>query len=606
MLTQALSREPTDPPVEVADWRRAGPPRSRRHGDIYFSADDGLAEARAVFLAGCDLPATWAGRKRFCIGELGLGAGLNLAAVLDAWRRTRPAAGHLHLFSVEHEPLSPGEVARALAPWPEISPIAALLTAGWPTGARGFHRVDLPTLNATLDVAVMEAGEALERWDGRADAWFLDGFSPALDPGLWRQDVLNLVAARSAPGARAATYTVAGSVRRTLIQGGFEVDRRPGHGQKRERLEARLAGPTPPERSAPSVAVIGAGIAGASLVGAFRALGAEPALFEATRPGAGASGGPAALAAPRLDAGLGPTAELFAQAARRAIRLYDAIPEAVTSRGAVQLVTGPKDETRFAAIAACDLFDPGSMEAIGADDATTRLGEPAGGALIIEGAVVVDPAKVLGAWTADFNPVSIARLERTAGGWTLIDAEGVAAATVDFVCLAAGVASEALCPGLPFSPVRGQASLAIGAQVGEALSFGGYALPTPKGVLFGATHDRGDRQTEIRNEDDFRNLGAVAKALPQLAESLSAAPLTSWAAIRASSPDYLPLAGLWSEGVFVLGALGSRGFCLAPLLAEHVAALVLGAPSPLPQTLADLVAPQRFAARAARRGRGRM
>jgi tRNA 5-methylaminomethyl-2-thiouridine biosynthesis bifunctional protein len=38
-------------------------------------------------------------------------------------------------------------------------------------------------------------------------------------------------------------------------------------------------------------------------------------------------------------------------------------------------------------------------------------------------------------------------------------------------------------------------------------------------------------------------------------------------------------------------------------LAEHVAAQALGAPSPLPAPLAELVAPDRFHRRAARKGR---
>ncbi|MDP1778123.1 MAG: hypothetical protein Q8K90_05885, partial [Brevundimonas sp.] len=40
---------------------------------------------------------------------------------------------------------------------------------------------------------------------------------------------------------------------------------------------------------------------------------------------------------------------------------------------------------------------------------------------------------------------------------------------------------------------------------------------------------------------------------------------------------------------------GSRGFCVAPLLAEHVAALAMGAPSPLPADLAARVDPLRNA-----------
>ncbi|HRD29652.1 MAG TPA: hypothetical protein PLO65_15230, partial [Caulobacter sp.] len=54
-------------------------------------------------------------------------------------------------------------------------------------------------------------------------------------------------------------------------------------------------------------------------------------------------------------------------------------------------------------------------------------------------------------------------------------------------------------------------------------------------------------------------------------------------------------------GLFILAGLGSRGFCTAPLLAEHVAALALDAPSPLPAPLASLVDPERFTARGRRR-----
>ena len=59
---------------EMLDWTEAGP-RSRAFGDIYFSAEDGLAESQLVFLDGCGLPGAWQGRQRFVIGELGFGTG---------------------------------------------------------------------------------------------------------------------------------------------------------------------------------------------------------------------------------------------------------------------------------------------------------------------------------------------------------------------------------------------------------------------------------------------------------------------------------------------------------------------------------------------------
>ena len=598
-----MPHPPADSPDDIAAWDGAGPPRSRRHGDIYFSADDGLGEARSVFLVGCELPAAWAGRRQFTVGELGLGAGLNIAALLHLWSETRPAGAHLQIFSVENDLLGSSEVARALAPWPEIAGVTSLLTSRWPSRARGFHRVDLPQLSATLDVAVMDGREGLAAWPGQADAWFLDGFSPALDPGLWDAELLKLLAARSAPGARAATYTVAGAVRRGLAAAGFEVERRAGHGRKRQRLEASLPGAPTPETPVPRVAIIGAGIAGAALARAFRALGANPVIFESDGPGAGASGGPAALAAPRLDAGLGDIAALFAQAARRAASLYNQVPGAVTGGGAVQLVAGPKDESRFQTIAKSDLFAPGHMAFLDATKARARVGEACGPGLAIADAVTLDPKALLAAWLGEVRATRIARLERTGGVGRLFDAQGLAVGDADVVGIAAGAGCGELCPGLPILPVRGQANWAPGATAPDlvgAISFGAYVLPTPGGVLFGATHDRGDMGVEIRAADTARNLAGVAAVLPRLAARLSTAKTQCWAATRATTTDYLPLAGAWSEGLFVLTGLGSRGFTLAPLLAEHVAAQIMGAPSPLPRSLAELVAPERFAIRAAR------
>ena len=212
-----MSKPPApDEQKGALEWGEDGLPRSRLYGDVYFSAEDGLAETRAVFLAGCGLPEAWAARRRFVVGELGFGTGLNIAALLELWMRTRPDGAQLHIFSIEAHPISAEDARRALARWPELAEVAALLTARWPGRARGVHRIELPEFGAILDLAVIEAGEALAGWSGPADAWFLDGFSPATNPAMWRPEVLQLVADRSAPGARAATFTVAGDVRRGL------------------------------------------------------------------------------------------------------------------------------------------------------------------------------------------------------------------------------------------------------------------------------------------------------------------------------------------------------------------------------------------------------
>lgn len=576
-------------------WTEDGAPRSGRFDDIYFSREDGLAESRGVFLAGCGLPEAWRGRSRFTVAELGFGTGLNVAALLDLWRREGPPDGRLHIFSVEGFPLGRDEAARALETWPELAdPVHALLEA-WPAPTPGFHRLDLPAFNATLDLAVGEAAEVLPQWSGRADAWFLDGFAPATNPGMWSDAVLDGVAARSAPGARLATFTVAGAVRRGLSDRGFAVEKRPGHGRKRERLEAHRPG-VPEPAAKPAVAVIGAGIAGAALARAFAAIGLACTVVEETGPGAGGSGFPSSLVTPRLDAGDAGIAALHAQALSRARTLYAAVPGAILADGVLQLEQAPRDAVRFARVAAQDLWPEGAMTPLDAAACAARLGEPVEtGGLFMRDALALNPAAVLGAWLGTAGRVSacVERIEPAATGWRLVDAAGAAILEADVVVIAAGWGSAALEPGLPLSPVRGQADWVEGIA-SPATAWGGYAAPTPDGLLFGATHERGETTVEISAAASDRNRQTLETRLPQLAARVAAAGgVRSRVAIRATTPDRLPLAGQLAPGLFALAGLGSRGFCVAPLLAEHVAALAAGAPSPLPAPLAARVDPKR-------------
>ena len=590
----------SDSPI---DWKDGDQPRSRRFGDVYFSAQDGLAEARAVFLQGCGLSEAWTGRSHFVVGELGFGTGLNIAALLDLWRKTRPPGGVLNVFSIEAFPVSADEAMRALAHWPDLSDISRCLVDRWPGHARGRHRVDLPGLNAILDVAVMDVRDALTGWTGRADAWFLDGFSPSLNPQMWTDEVLGLIAARSAPGARAATFTVAGQVRRGLAQAGFTVEKRPGFGQKRERLEARWPGQAS-DRATPRVAVVGAGIAGAAAARAVRALGGQALVIDTSGAGAGASGNPAALVTPRLDAGLGDAAQLFADAFRRAVLLYSDVPETVLSRGALQLAGDDRDVERYSRIADSDIFEPATLSLLSAAEASLLISEPVPMSLDQPEALVVDPAPILAAWAGPVLQGSVVALLADGSGWRLIDSKGVEVARADAVILAAALGSIQLVDGLPLSPVRGQASWTRDGTVGPTAAFGGYVVPTRDGILFGSTHDRGDDGDDVRPGDHDRNRETLAKALPGLAGRIATASLEGRASVRAVSQDMMPLAGPTGlSGVYVLGGFGSRGFSLAPLLAEHVAALVMGAPSPISAAAAALVSPERFVRRAARRGR---
>jgi tRNA U34 5-methylaminomethyl-2-thiouridine-forming methyltransferase MnmC len=86
-----------------------------------------------------------------------------------------------------------------------------------------------------------DARHTLPNWPKAADAWFLDGFSPAKNPELWGADLMAEVARHTAPQGTAATYTAAGFVRRGLEDAGFTVTRSAGYGRKRHMTRAVLA-----------------------------------------------------------------------------------------------------------------------------------------------------------------------------------------------------------------------------------------------------------------------------------------------------------------------------------------------------------------------------
>jgi len=211
-------------------WTETGTPVSARFADPYYTDGAGLAEARHVFLAGNDLPARLQGG--FCVAELGFGTGLNLLALLAAWQ----GPGRLHFTSFEAFPLSATEMARALARFD--LPQAEALVAAWAQAEGSVRRLDLP--GARVEIRIGDARALLPGWEGRADAWFLDGFAPARNPELWEPGLLREVARHTATGGTFATYTAAGAVRRALSAAGFAVERRPGFGTKRHMSAGRL------------------------------------------------------------------------------------------------------------------------------------------------------------------------------------------------------------------------------------------------------------------------------------------------------------------------------------------------------------------------------
>lgn len=209
-------------------WTEDQIPVSDRFDDPYYSLQNGLEETRHVFLAGNDLPARFT--PGFHIAELGFGTGLNLLTVWSEWEKSGQT-GPLRFTSFEAFPMATEDMHHALKAFPELQPWSSRLLTHW-----SGRECMLETLQ--FEVIIGDARETLPKWAGKADAWFLDGFSPAKNPELWGADLMQEVAIHTAAEGTAATYTAAGFVRRGLEDAGFNVMRTSGYGRKRHMTRA--------------------------------------------------------------------------------------------------------------------------------------------------------------------------------------------------------------------------------------------------------------------------------------------------------------------------------------------------------------------------------
>jgi len=625
------------------DWSPDGP-RARQVEDVYFSVEDGLEEARAVFLSGCGLPDGFAGRERYTIAEMGFGTGLNFLAAWDLFRRTAPAGSRLHFVTLEGYPLRAEDAARALAPFGSLAELRDALIAAWPSPRKGAHRRIFDQGRVTLTVFQDDALSALENMELTADAWFLDGFAPAKNPDMWSPAVCAEIARLSRPGTRAATFTVAGAVRRELAAAGFAVSKVPGYGRKRERLEAVFEGKdavgTPSRAALPRlepddgpIAIIGGGIAAASLVYALRLRGRTAEVFAEDGLCAGASGAPRGLLSPRLEAADRPHVRATLAAFEYARALYGPQP-GFTASGLLRAATDDAETARLSRLA--QMLGSG-YEAVSENDAASLTGLDADTAgrlhgLWIEDAGHFDPAGLVHALFGEQGVQArrVDALERAGDAWILRDRTGAVLSEASTVVLApgAGLSAFEAAARVSVEHTAGRIALFPAAErvPSAPIAWGHYAAPLEgPGLLVGATHLRGSDSGDPLEACEALAEG-LAERLPEIASTLGQGQ-SGWGGVRAAFADRLPATGgvagprfddaftdhakggplpegrtqCLQPGLAVLGGFGARGFAHAPLLAEALASDLCGDPSPLELSGRQTLHPARFALRALRR-----
>lgn len=610
-------------------------PISADFDDIYFSSTDGLAETQYVFIAQNHLAERFLALfqnpdcHHFVIAETGFGTGLNFLATAALWQQISDQHPNAHpktlyFISSEKYPLSPNALTQALQAWseqPTIDYFAQQLIAHYPPAVLGCHRRHF-CLNPqqsrhrlVLDLWFGDANDSFEQLANSCpklvDAWFLDGFAPNKNHELWSDNLFANIHRLSHTETTLATFSAAGDVRRKLIAINATPAKVKGFGHKREMLTACFD-QLPPSDNPPATdtaLIIGAGVCGLLAAYALACRGTKVTLVDKTAALAGASGNPCALFSPKLSDAAYAHNNLSIMGFLYAYHHY-------------QLLNHQSDTPIFYQTGVVDFLLPTHKN----DDKLAHLVNSYPDVLINQSkqlpisskaksfhAFLPDSGLVLPNQLAkqilrhpliDFKIAAIEHFEQTPNGITAHHLHGTITTDIAVVC--AGFESHQLHSAIyEGRKIRGQVSwlhdTALHTQLDAlhpAIKYDGYACIIPKGstvadhaVLFGASFVRNDESCDVRIDEHRFNLDKLQFILADA--HISPHTLQGRASIRCQTPDYHPIVGKIADRLYAMTAMGSKGFSVAALCSEVLAAMIFDEPMPITHTLAQKLAPNR-------------
>lgn len=510
----------------------------------------------------------------------------------------------------------------------------------------------LPTLDASLNHKV--------------DAWFLDGFAPAKNPEMWTENLFHAMARLGRRQGTFATFTAAGFVRRGLQQAGFNVSKVKGFGRKREMLSGylpeRIPVPSiapwyarPPAAAPQDSAIIGGGIASVLTALALQRRGASVTLYCADpQPAQGASGNRQGALYPLLNNKHDALARFFAAAFTFARRQYDQLAaQGVNFEhqwcGVSQLAYDEKSARKIEHILQGE-WPPELVFAATAErlEEVNGLSLGAGGVTYPEGGWLCPAELTASALELARRQGLIVRmntrisaLEQTSAGWRLIlDNQRQVEHAALILANGHQLSDWTQTQHLPCSAVRGQVShiptTPALQRLKQVLCYDGYLTPIgPRHQehCIGASYRRGDTATDYREEDQQENRQRLLNCLPRAewARQIDMRGRQARQGVRCALRDHLPLVGAAADyqqtlacyqdlrqrqhhaenlppapvypNLFLIGALGSRGLCSAPLAAEILAAQIYDEPLPLDRETLAALNPNRFWIRKLLKGR---
>lgn len=565
---------------------------SDRYDDLYHSASGALEQAQYVFLQGNGLPDRWRNRQQFTILETGFGLGNNFLATWQAWRIDPQRSQRLHFVSFEAHPFSMANLALMLRDTAaELRDMADQLIAQWPLLLPGVHRLEFENSAVTLTLFFGDITTASRRMSCQADAFYLDGFAPRVNPAMWSRQLFGQLVRMAAPNATAATWCSASQVRSDLQDAGFVVERHPGFAFKRHMIRAQLRphlghsyAPIPKQ----PVLIVGGGIAGAATAYALALRGLASVVIDPTfAQGLGVThkGHEAVAMTPLMTSDDAPRARLSRAGILLALRRWQAFNGSSIDNCGSLVVNLSPEEAKINQKTIEDLgFDTDWVQYRDAK-AASELAQASlcHGAVYFPQGAKVHPQQLI---EQLLNHSLITTLSQTVvalspcdTGWKLVTDQGSSYVAEQVVVANAAGAQTLLAPLLASTAPRllgmdilGGQSQVIAADVLEQdvqgiIAGNGYVIQLKENrYVVGSTYTVPEQNNRLAGHQEIMH--KVAE-LVQVKDP-SAPAISTWFGLRMALKDHLPAICQAKPGLWVNTGYGSYGFSWAALAADVI------------------------------------
>ena len=557
---------------------------SRWYDDIYFDKTDGVKEKEHVYLNANDLANRIKLSDKLCIAELGFGTGLNFILTWRLWKKNRKPNSSLTYISFEKAPLSKKEMTRVYKKFKELNDFSDQLIQKLTDNYKTNRTIYFKSENINL-ILIYDDFSLLTNFDFKADIWFLDGFAPSKNPEVWDNSYYKNIYNRTNLKGSLSTFTSSGLVRRGLALAGFSVTKVSGFGQKREMLKAIKIEPDIKlkvnlnyENTIGPVAIIGAGISGASLAYAFRKRNIECYIVEkSSNVASGASGNKLALQMPKMTADNSPYGLMSLEAFTFSRNLAKELKAAPRSDGLILLPSRDREIIKFKKL----------LESGWPNNLIQRYTDKINcfnidNYIYMRSSGIVDNIKfikrLIDGVKIFFN-FNVTKIKSTKNNSKIIHNEQGNVLNAQTVIWANGYNITDICDKIPIEPVSGQVTfLKSNPQTSKLklnFSYGQFFSQSFKGYhQIGSSFNR-NTNVNFNQIDQNKNLSFIPEFLKQRIINSNVDLNEYRVSVRSSTKDRMPFFCNLNEikqnkyeNEYVLGGMGAWGFVYAPYYAE--------------------------------------